>query len=64
MPLYTYACSKCNFEDDVLRGMSAPAEWCPKCGELGFKRVPIGKGYRCGLQFAGEGFSASTIKEK
>ncbi len=64
MPLYTYSCSKCGHEDDVLRRMATQIEKCPKCGDSSFRKIDFHKDYKHGLQFVGEGFSASTIKEK
>jgi len=40
LPIYEYACKKCNHTLDALQKMSdAPLIDCPACGEPGLKRL-------------------------
>ena len=47
MPIYEYACKKCDHLFDVLQKMSdEPLTFCPECGEPGLKKLISAPSFR------------------
>jgi putative FmdB family regulatory protein len=59
MPIYTYKCSSCGKEQDVLRKISdPPLTVCPSCGKETFAKQLTAPGF----QLKGSGWYATDFK--
>ena len=59
MPIYTYACSSCGLQKDVMQKMSdAPLTTCPECGKETFAKQLTSAGF----QLKGSGYYATDFK--
>lgn len=59
MPIYTYKCSSCGKEQDVLRKISDPKlTVCPSCGKETFAKQLTAPGF----QLKGSGWYATDFK--
>ena len=62
MPTYTYRCSACDHEFDIMQGIKASVKRkCPECKKFKLVRL-IGGG--CGVIFKGDGFYCNDSKER
>ena len=60
MPIYTYGCSSCGLQKDVLQKMSdAPLTVCPECGKETFTKQLTSAGF----QLKGSGYYATDFKD-
>mgnify|MGYP001198628973 CR=1 FL=1 len=39
MPIYSFGCSGCGYQQDHLLKMSESVQSCPKCGSLEYKKL-------------------------
>ncbi len=59
MPIYTYKCSNCGYEKDVLQKLSdAPLHKCPQCGQETYKKQLSAPGF----ELKGKGWYATDFK--
>ena len=59
MPIYSYGCSSCGLQNDVLQKMSdAPLTTCPACGKETFAKQLTAAGF----QLKGSGYYATDFK--
>ena len=59
MPIYTYDCSSCGHQEDVLQKISdAPLSTCPQCGKSTFSKQLSAPGF----QLKGNGWYATDFK--
>ena len=59
MPIYSYRCSSCGFEKDVLQKISdAPLTACPECAQESFAKQLTAPGFH----LKGSGWYASDFK--
>ena len=59
MPIYTYGCSSCGLQQDVMRKLSdAPLTTCPECGRETFTKQLTAAGF----QLKGSGYYATDFK--
>ena len=59
MPIYTFGCSSCGLQKDVLQKMSdAPLTTCPECGKETFAKQLTSAGF----QLKGSGYYATDFK--
>ncbi len=59
MPIYTYGCSSCGLQKDVMQKMSdAPLSTCPECGKETFSKQLTAAGF----QLKGSGYYATDFK--
>ncbi|MDP4029558.1 MAG: zinc ribbon domain-containing protein [Gallionella sp.] len=60
MPIYTYGCSSCGLQKDVLQKLSdAPLTVCPECGKETFTKQLTSAGF----QLKGSGYYATDFKD-
>jgi putative FmdB family regulatory protein len=59
MPIYTYGCSICGLQKDVMQKMSdVPLSTCPECGKETFsKQLTV-----AGFQLKGSGYYVTDFK--
>ena len=59
MPIYTYGCSSCGLQQDVMRKLSdAVLTTCPECGKETFIKQLTAAGF----QLKGSGYYATDFK--
>ena len=59
MPIYTYGCSSCGLQKDVLQKLSdAPLTVCPECAKETFTKQLTSAGF----QLKGSGYYATDFK--
>ena len=59
MPIYSYRCSSCSLQKDVMQKMSAtPLTTCPECGKETFSKQLTAAGF----QLKGSGYYATDFK--
>ena len=59
MPIYTYSCSSCGLQQDVMRKLSdAILTTCPECGKETFTKQLTAAGF----QLKGSGYYATDFK--
>ncbi len=60
MPIYSYRCESCGYEDDHLQKMSdEPLTTCPKCGKETYSKQLTAAGF----QLKGNGWYATDFKD-
>jgi putative FmdB family regulatory protein len=60
MPIYTYGCSSCGLQKDVLQKLSdAPLTVCPECAKETFTKQLTSAGF----QLKGSGYYATDFKD-
>jgi putative FmdB family regulatory protein len=60
MPIYEYACTKCDHTLDALQKMNEePLVYCPSCGEAGLKKLISAPRFR----LKGEGWYETDFKQ-
>ncbi|WP_394062640.1 FmdB family zinc ribbon protein [Alcaligenes sp. WGS1538] len=61
MPIYSYKCSACQYEKDVLQKMSDPVlEVCPECGQPTFGKQVTAAGF----QLKGSGWYVTDFRNQ